>query len=181
MQFPIAAFLVLIILPSITSFRFPGVRSSRISGGRIRPLLAIWCDNVTTSIGIKIALCDLIPQINETNFEQIKTMLEDGFLEGANDDSYTYIFCGTLPKKYLEYKTYIHEKLVNEGLYTQALLYPIKEIIGTTRCRWPDRDETNGLSRALDFDLTVGTDEYKEIEKHTIVFMLRHHSYWGLS
>lgn len=40
---------------------------------------------LTASIGIKILLSDLILQINEKNFNIIKEILNNGFLEDEND------------------------------------------------------------------------------------------------
>ena len=38
------------------------------------------CESAIASIGIRILLSDLLPQINETNFKLIKEMLKDGLL-----------------------------------------------------------------------------------------------------
>ena len=43
------------------------------------------CESVYASIGIKILLCDLLSQVNETNVEEINIMLQDGFIEDDND------------------------------------------------------------------------------------------------
>lgn len=63
------------------------------------------CENAIASIGIKISLCDLLEQINEVNFEQIKTILEEGFLEDENEAFnelyHTIIFSNSLPDDYL--------------------------------------------------------------------------------
>ena len=42
-------------------------------------------ETASAALGIKILLSDLIPQINETNFNLIKKMLYDGFIEDSND------------------------------------------------------------------------------------------------
>ena len=34
----------------------------------------------------------------------------------------------------------------------------------------------NSLSRPLDFDLSVNTEEYKEIQNFTIIFFIRQHT-----
>jgi hypothetical protein len=38
-------------------------------------------ETATASLGIKILLSDLVSQIDETNFDLIKKILEDGFIE----------------------------------------------------------------------------------------------------
>ena len=172
MKFPIAS-LLLLRLSSVTSFRFPGIiRSSRISSGRP---LAGHCDRATASIGVKIVLNDLISQINETNFEQIKTMLEDGFLEDENEEHnepYCRIFYDTLPENCLEYKSYLEEKFKEKDVNPRSiLLYPMVKILSTERWGW-GRSGKNGLSKAIDFDLSVDTEELEGIEKYSIVFML---------
>ena len=43
------------------------------------------CEITTSSIGIKILLSTLILQINETNFNLIKGILNDGFIEDKNN------------------------------------------------------------------------------------------------
>ena len=43
------------------------------------------CETATSSIGIKILLSELILQINDTNFDIIREMLEIGFIEDEND------------------------------------------------------------------------------------------------
>ena len=60
---------------------------------------------------------------------------------------------------------------------TKDLLYPIKKILSTMRWGY-FRSGTNGLSRALDFDLSVevGEEIGVEIEKYSIVFILRQFS-----
>jgi len=43
--------------------------------------------------------------------------------------------------------------------------------------RWGyDRDETNSISRPIDFDLSINTDKYNEIEKTEIVLILGQHA-----
>jgi hypothetical protein len=73
------------------------------------------CETSTTSIGIKILLSDLILQINETNFDLIKEMLNDGFISDKNEnynDAYTeIIWCNDLPKNYLEFKEFLEQEL----------------------------------------------------------------------
>jgi len=137
------------------------------------------CETAKASVGIKIQLCDLISQISETNFAKIKTILEDGFLEDENEElNHTYhtiVYDVNLPDNYLEYKMYLEEKIEEECLSTNTLLYPIKDILVTERWGY-DRSGTNGLSRDMDFDLSMDTEPYQEIEKISIVFILRQYS-----
>lgn len=162
------------------------------------------CEIATASIGIKILLSILILQINETNFNLIKGMLNDGFIEDENNyfnEVYEEIinnhkFTGNYSdvKEYLINQcknnfTYIKSKFSNtlitndiendlnkRCLFDQELLIPIKEIL--TNERWGyERFGTNSISRPLDFDLSVNIDKYKEIEKFEIVFILGQHFY----
>jgi len=150
-----------------------------------------------TSIGIKILLSDLISQINETTFEIICMMLYNGFIEDDNDyynEVYNEVVNCKLPETWLEYKEHLETNFKKYGsynkskfsgqtwhtiengcLYDQYLLVPIKEILSTTRYGY-DREGTNCSSRPIDFDLSVDTDEYKELEKYNIVFIVRQNS-----
>ena len=149
------------------------------------------------SIGIKILLSDLISQINETTFELICMMLYNGFIEDENDyynEVYNEVVNYKLPETWLEYKEYVETNFKKYGSYNKSkfstkvhhtiedgclfdkyLLVPIKEIISSTRWGY-DREGTNSNSRPIDFDLSVNTDEYKELEKYNIVFIVRHNS-----
>ena len=89
-----------------------------------------------------------------------------------------------LPETWLEYKEYVETNFKKYGSYNKSkfstkvhhtiedgclfdkyLLVPIKEIISSTRWGY-DREGTNSNSRPIDFDLSVNTDEYKELEKY---------------
>ena len=151
----------------------------------------------TASIGIKIILGDLVSQINEATFELICMMLYNGFIEDDNDyynEVYNEIMNCKIPETWLEYKEYVETNFKKYGSYNKSrfsgqtwhsiengclfdkyLLVPIKEILSTTRYGY-DREGTNGSSRPIDFDLSVATDEYKELEKYNIVFIVRHNS-----
>jgi hypothetical protein len=156
------------------------------------------CETSTTSIGIKILLSDLILQINETNVDLIKEMLNDGFISDKNEhynDAYTdIIWCSDLPKNYLELKEYLEQEFKKNGSYLHVrdsnkiepdlrngcflekeLLLPIKKILETDRWGY-NREGRNGSYRPIDFDLSVDIDKYKEIEKYTIVFIIEQYS-----
>jgi hypothetical protein len=155
-------------------------------------------ETATASIGIKILLSDLILQINETNFSLIKKMICNGFIEDDNEfynEVYKKIVGYNegdiqLPNNYLEFKNYLTDKFKNNGSYHKSkyssevkpdlsdgclldkeLLFPIKEILSTERWGY-DRYGINAMSRPLDFDLTLDTEMYKEIQNFTIVFIL---------
>lgn len=154
------------------------------------------CENSAASIGIKILLSDLISQIDENTFELIKEMLEDGFIEDENDsfnEVYINIMYSDLPENYKEFKEYLTNEFTNKGSYhksrsgqviptldngcllEQYLLVPIKEILQTDRWGY-DRYGTNGISKPLNFDLSIDLEEYKELENIQVVFILKQHS-----
>jgi len=158
------------------------------------------CETATSSIGIKILLSELILQINETNFNLIKNMLNMGFIEDENDyfnEVYQDIIdCDELDPEnisfnYIDVKEHLINELKNNGslikskftdkvkptlkygcLFDKALLVPVKEIL--TMNRWGyDRYGINGISRPIDFDLYVNIEKYKEIDNIKIVFIER--------
>jgi hypothetical protein len=156
------------------------------------------CETSRTSIGIKILLSDLILQINETNFDLIKEILNEGFISDENEyynDAYTeIILCNNLPKNCLEFKDFLEQEFKNRGSYLHVktcnkikpdlsngcllekeLLLPIKNILRTDRWGY-NREGRNGNYRPIDFDLSVDIEKYKEIEKYTIVFILEQYS-----
>ena len=137
------------------------------------------CETAKTSIGIKILLSDLILQINETNFDLIKEILNKGFISDENEyynDAYAeIILCNNLPKNCLEFKDFLEQEFKNRGLFEQELLLSIKNILRTDRWGY-NREGRNGNYRPIDFDLSVDVEEYKEIKKYTIVFILEQYS-----
>jgi len=156
------------------------------------------CETSTASIGIKILLSDLILQMNETNIELIKKMLCKGCIEDSNGFfnktfkrivGYEYEE-NELPEEYLQCKEYLKNEFRNNGsnsinrytdkvtpvlihgyLFDKELLVPIKDILSTDRWGY-NRRGINSLSRPLDFDLSVSTEEYKEINNFKIVFFI---------
>ena len=137
------------------------------------------CETAKTSIGIKILLSDLILQINETNFDLIKEILNEGFISDENEyynDAYTeIILCNNLPKNCLEFKDFLEQEFKNRGLFEQELLLSIKNILRTDRWGY-NREGRNGNYRPIDFDLSMDIEKYKEIKKYTIVFILEQYS-----
>jgi len=150
------------------------------------------CETSTASIGIKILLSDIILQIDETNIDLIKEMLDEGFIEDENEyfnEVYTKI-TDDLTVNYLDIKEYLINECKNKGsyfkqrfggdvsenlddgcLFDKELIVPLKEIL--TTCRWGyDRYGANCISRPIDFDLSVNIAKYKEIKNTKIVFLL---------
>lgn len=161
-------------------------------------------ETASASLGIKILLSDLIPQINETNFNLIKKMLYDGFIEDSND-YYNEAYKNVLgyddgdievPEQYDTFKEYVNEQFKIHGSYYKTkfsnivepnitrgcllekeLLVPIKELLETERWGY-GRYGINSASRVIDFDLSIDLEEYKKnnIEKYKVVFIVKQHS-----
>ena len=154
-----------------------------------------WCESATASIGLKILLSDLVSQINESNFMLVKDMLHNGFIEDGNDyfnEVYSRVI-RTMPKDFLNFKEYLTDEFKNNGsfhksrnnnviptldkgcLFDKYLLVSIKDIL--TMDRWGhERTGSNVVSRPINFDLTLNTEKYKQIEKTEIVFLLAQHA-----
>jgi len=156
------------------------------------------CESVTASIGLKILLSDLVLQINETNFDQIDSMLHNGCINDENDyfnEVYSDIISiDDMPQDHIGAKEYlIHEFTCNGTyhktrfsrevfptldhgcLFDQELIVPIKKLLSCERWGY-DREGTNSTSRPVEFDLSIDATPYKGIEKTKIVFILRQHS-----
>jgi len=156
------------------------------------------CETATASIGIKILLSNLVLQINENNVTLIKEMLYYGFIEDDNDyfnEIYSRIIGeNELPEISLHVKEYLINKFTNNGSYHKShgesivkltldkgclfdkyLLVPVKRLLSMDRWGY-DRDATNSISRPIDFDLSINTDKYNEIEKTEIVLILGQHA-----
>ena len=154
------------------------------------------CESATSSIGIKILLSDIIPQINENTFILIMEMLSNGFIEDNNNyfnEVYREIIYNNdiidsddfaVVKNYLikefknrdsinKYKFSSREEptLSNGCLFDKYLLVPVKKILTTDRWGY-DRYGTNGSSRPINFDLSLDIEKYKDINKFEIVFLL---------
>ena len=150
------------------------------------------------SIGIKILLSDLIQQINKDNWDLIKEMLENGFIEDENqyfNDVYQKILnSGQISGNWKKSKKFLIDYCKNNGSYfkdrftcevesthengcllEQYLLVPIKKILACERWGY-ERSGTNSISRPLDFDLSVDIEKYKVIEKFEIAFILEQNS-----
>lgn len=156
-------------------------------------------DTSTASIGIKILVSELLLQMNETNMELIKKILCDGWIEDENGCynekfknivGYEYEY-NELPNEYLQCKEYLINELKNNGSYNKnkftneitpdfrdgclldkELLFPIKNILSTERWGY-NRVGINSSSRFLDFDLSINTEEYKEIKNFNVIFIIK--------
>ena len=82
------------------------------------------CEIATASIGIKILLSNLILQINETNFNLIKGMLNDGFIEDENkyfNEVYEEIINNhKFTGNYIDVKEYLINQCKNNDTYTKS-------------------------------------------------------------
>jgi hypothetical protein len=156
------------------------------------------CESVTASIGVKILLSDLVLQINETNFDQIESMLCNGCIEDENgyfNEVYSNIvFSDDMPQDHLHAKEYLIHAFTCNGtyyesrdsdvviptldhgcLFDQELVVPIKKLLSCERWGY-ERIGTNSTSRPVDFDLLIDVNPYNRIEKTTIIFILKQHS-----
>jgi hypothetical protein len=126
--------------------------------------------------------------MNETNIELIKKMLCKGCIEDSNG-FYNKIFKNIvgyeyeeneLPEEYLQCKEYLINEFKNKYtgdvtsdlkryLFDKELLVPIKDILSTDRWGY-NRRGINSLSRPLDFDLSVTTEEFNVLNNFNIVF-----------
>lgn len=151
------------------------------------------CETATASIGIKILLSDVTSQMNETNFDLIMEMIENGFIEDDNDyfnEVYQEIVGNNNDSNCSEVKEYLTNEFKNKGtlnkykcskredhtlsygcLLDKHLIVPVKKILMTERYGY-DRYGTNCSSRPIDFDLSVNVEKYKDIKKYEIVFLL---------
>ena len=159
-------------------------------------------EKATAVIGIRILLSDLVSQMNETNYELIKKMVCEGCIEDENgfyNESFKNIVgyeyeYNELPHHWSTCKEYLLNEFKNNGSYNKDrytnkstpdfshgslldnhLLVTIKEILSTERWGY-NRHGINSSTRSLDFDLSVNTEEYKDIQHFTTVFFLKQYS-----
>lgn len=148
------------------------------------------CETATASIGIRILLSNLIPQINKNNYPLIKEMLTKGCIEDEDDyynESYNKVI-ESAPTELFFFKedceevkdyfitTFKRFGSCDESLFEKALVLPINEIL--TNSRWGyDRYGTNCIARTMDFSLSVDIEKFKDLEHIEIVFLLRQHSF----
>ena len=146
-------------------------------------------ESAKASIGLKILLSNIVLQINESNFNLIKEMLNSGYVEDDNDyynESYNRIIydCNKLTGNYIDIKEYLINKFKENGsidfggiLFDRPFLLPIKVLLENDR--WGhdyDMYAKSSVSRPIDFDLSINIDKYKDIENCKIVFILSQHT-----
>ncbi len=156
----------------------------------------------TVSFGFRIQLDKLISQINEDNFDIIKNLLSDGFIEDSNGYSNKYlkkIIESELPNKCVNFKKALKQKFNNPkdedsesesdeesgsnkniNLNEMYLLYPVVKLIETTR--WGlGRKGVNGMSCDIDNDLVDLKDRIKNefepvLSDYQVVLMVNQES-----
>jgi hypothetical protein len=155
-------------------------------------------ETATAFIGIKIVLSELIAQLNETNFSVIKNMLCEGYIDDSNE-YYNEVYDEIIQRERgmddyidcLKFKEYFTHEFKSRGsylkstysnraindvsqgcLFDKTLLVPVKKIISTERWGY-NRYGTNGTSIPFDFDLCLSTEQFKDINHITKVFMIK--------
>jgi len=137
----------------------------------------------------------ILLQINETNFNIIKKILNNEFLEDENDTFNEVFYKIILNLKddldYIDLKEYLineSKKCIslraksmleitdNSSLFNKVFLFPVKEILTIQIYGYDSNTSTNSISRKMDFDLSVNIDKYKEIKNFDIVIILDHSS-----
>lgn len=128
--------------------------------------------STTLSVGVKVKLIDFLDQIQEDNFDEMKRMMEKGFME---DEDYVYqgifmkmkmkyekeknwdVFKMSLKSEVMGYDIYVNVpsgkkiKVVRKMLGELMYLIPEVEIMNMMKS---GREESmNGKSRSLDLDL----------------------------
>ena len=137
--------------------------------------------STTLSVGVKVKLVDFLDQIQEDNFDEMKRMMEKGFIE---DEDYVYsgifmkmkikhekeknweVFKMSLKNEVMGYDIYVNVpsgkkiKVVRKMLGELMYLIPEVEIINMMKS---GREESmNGKSRSLDLDLETIKREVSE-------------------
>jgi hypothetical protein len=82
----------------------------------------------------KILMSNLIEQISEYNFAEIKKTIDQGFIDDSNNDyneSFTNI---KIEQDFQKYKENIIKLLNNENLYHETLLVSWTSLVSTNRC-----------------------------------------------
>jgi len=160
-------------------------------------------ETASAAIGIKILLSDLVEQINETNVVLIKKMLYNGSIEDENGfynetymqityyDDYNLSNNFNLPKDYLELKEYLTTQFKLHGsllkskfsaivkpdlhagcLLDRYLLVPIEEIVSNNRWGY-NREGINAMSTPFIKDVSLDLEEYKDIQRFKVVFIIK--------
>ncbi len=133
--------------------------------------------NSTVSLGVKVKLIDFIDQIQELNVDQMKKVMENGFIEDEND-----VYSGILMKMIqkherenwevmkenlkrdvMSYDVYIDKKvgkkIKREMKRLGELMYLIPEVEMMNMTQWGSEERVNGKSRSLDIDFNKLKEE----------------------
>jgi hypothetical protein len=136
--------------------------------------------NSTVSLGVKVKLVDFIDQIQESNIDQMKKVMENGFIEDEND-VYSGIFMRmrmrhekenweemkeNLKRDVMSYDVYINhkvgKKIKTERKMLGELMYLIPEVEMMNMTQWGSEERVNGKSRSLDIDFEKVKEEIRE-------------------
>jgi hypothetical protein len=151
--------------------------------------------SATLSVGVKVKLIDFLDQIQEDNFDEMKRMMEKGFIE---DEDYVYsgifmkmkmkyeqeknweVFKMSLKNEVMEYDIYVNVpsgkkiKVVRKML--GELMYLIPEVEVMNMMKSGREESMNGKSRSLDLDLETikreVTEKYAFLTGTDIVMMM---------
>jgi hypothetical protein len=127
----------------------------------------------TLSVGVKVRLIDFVEQITETNFEEMKRIMEKGFIE---DDDYVYsgvfmkmkmkyeketnweVFKMSLKSEVMGYDIYVNVPVGKNKMKVVRkmfgeLTYMIPEVEIMSMSKWGQEASVNGKSRSMDLDL----------------------------
>ena len=138
-------------------------------------------ETAAASLGFKILLPTLVKQMNRKNKNLIVNILQNGFIEDENeylndnlaDMMYNYDYEGN---GCIATKNYLLEYIKQQALSDEFILFPVKEILSSTRWGY-ERLGYNGKSRLLNFvDMTIDMSEYKEIKSTEPVFIIHQYS-----
>ncbi len=135
--------------------------------------------NSIVSLGVKVKLIDFLDQIQESNMDQIKKVMENGFIEDEN-----YVYSGILMKMIqkherenwevmkenlkrdvMGYDVYIDKKvgkkIKREMKKLGELMYLIPEVEMINMMKWGSEESVNGKSRSLDIDFEKLKEEIR--------------------
>ncbi len=151
--------------------------------------------NSTVSLGVKVKLIDFLDQINETNFNEMKRVMENGFME---DENYVYngifmkmrmkyekenweVMKENLKRDVMSYDVYVDKKvgkkIKREMKRLGELMYLIPEVEIMNMTKWGSEESLNGVSRSMDIDFGKVKEEigvkYGFLPNMEVVMMIR--------
>jgi hypothetical protein len=141
----------------------------------------------TASIGIQIKLFDLLSQINESNWERIRTLMTaNPIIDSNKDDNNDYwaILNNTLwdddkergpcifkDKPALEMRELLMGKFHDNELLDKYWLYPIRDIV-TTEIRSLRDEGDSGTFAPIPTASAADLEPYKDLKNITVVLIL---------